>query len=271
MKNIDFSDFDKNIGFDEDISALFEKIKNLKEQKKAISLSLEKDFSFKDSIDLMANAETKIEKLLKEKKEIENLRLLLDKKAPLNIDDKIQKFYELKNRESFLSLLNEKTNLIDEKIVLLKQNNFDIDKDLHLDLISIKDRYKEIYKNIDRMKIEKAEIEHVIANITNSYEITSLTPYLSKDITNNITELSKKLKDENNYTKKEIETIKKQCYLIVNHIKVLEGVWYREPEGCWIIPLVYQEEVIASLKIYYDGEHIIPDYEATNDMAYYGL
>ncbi len=70
-----------------------------------------------------------------------------------------------------------------------------------------------------------------------------------------------------------LSTIRKQLDTIVNNLQVLEGVWYREPEGCWIVPLVYKGEVIASLKIYYDGIHVVPvvpDYEATKEMAYYG-
>ncbi|NOY09705.1 MAG: hypothetical protein GXP33_12790 [Spirochaetes bacterium] len=67
-----------------------------------------------------------------------------------------------------------------------------------------------------------------------------------------------------------LKTIRKQLDTIVTNLQILKGVWYREPEGCWIVPLAYKGEVITSLKIYYDGIHVIPDYEAAREMAYNG-
>ncbi len=67
-----------------------------------------------------------------------------------------------------------------------------------------------------------------------------------------------------------LEKIKDQFEKIVNNMQILEGVWFSQPEACWIVPIAYRGEVIASLKIYHDGIHVIPDNNASREMAYYG-
>ncbi len=67
-----------------------------------------------------------------------------------------------------------------------------------------------------------------------------------------------------------MENLQNQFLKIVNGLQILNGVWYREPEGCWLVPLAYRGEIITTLRIYYDGIHIVPDYEASREMAYYG-
>ncbi len=67
-----------------------------------------------------------------------------------------------------------------------------------------------------------------------------------------------------------LESLQHKLTDVVNNLQILNGVWYREPEGCWIVPLAYRGEIITNLKIYYDGEHIVPDYRASREMAYYG-
>ncbi len=66
------------------------------------------------------------------------------------------------------------------------------------------------------------------------------------------------------------ESLQNKLISIVNNLQILEGVWYREPEGCWIVPLAYRGEIITTLRVYYDGIHIVPNYEASREMAYYG-
>jgi len=67
-----------------------------------------------------------------------------------------------------------------------------------------------------------------------------------------------------------LETIRDHFEGIVNNMQILEGVWFSQAEACWIIPVAYQGVVIATLKIYYDGIHVIPDYNSSREMAYYG-
>ncbi len=67
-----------------------------------------------------------------------------------------------------------------------------------------------------------------------------------------------------------LETIKRTLPSIVGDLEVLKGAEYREPENAWIIPLAYKSMIVAHLKIYADGIHILPDYPANQEMRAYG-
>ncbi len=66
------------------------------------------------------------------------------------------------------------------------------------------------------------------------------------------------------------QAIEDQFNKIVSDMKILNGAWFRQPEACWIVPVAYNGEIIAFLRIYYDGIHVVPDYNASREMAYYG-
>ncbi len=66
------------------------------------------------------------------------------------------------------------------------------------------------------------------------------------------------------------QAIEAQFNKIVNDMKILNGAWFRQPEASWIVPVAYNGEIIAFLRIYYDGIHVVPDYNASREMAYYG-
>ncbi len=57
---------------------------------------------------------------------------------------------------------------------------------------------------------------------------------------------------------------------VISKIEVVDGASYREPEACWVIPLVYDSMIIAHIKIYTDGIHVIPDYVADREMKWFG-
>ncbi len=67
-----------------------------------------------------------------------------------------------------------------------------------------------------------------------------------------------------------LETIKRTLPSIVGGLEVLNGAEYREPENAWIVPLAYKSMIVAHLKIYADGIHIVPDYPANQEMRAYG-
>jgi len=67
-----------------------------------------------------------------------------------------------------------------------------------------------------------------------------------------------------------IENIKRNLPTIVSSLKILNGAEYRAPESAWCIPLAYKNMIVAHLKIYTDGIHIIPDYPANQEMQAYG-
>ena len=67
-----------------------------------------------------------------------------------------------------------------------------------------------------------------------------------------------------------IENIREKLPAIIHALEVLNGAEYREPESVWVIPLAYKSMIVAHLKIYIDGIHIVPDYPANQEMQLYG-
>lgn len=67
-----------------------------------------------------------------------------------------------------------------------------------------------------------------------------------------------------------IENIRNNLPAIVRALEVLNGAEYREPESVWAIPLAYKGMIVAHLKIYVDGIHVVPDYPANQEMQLYG-
>jgi hypothetical protein len=67
-----------------------------------------------------------------------------------------------------------------------------------------------------------------------------------------------------------IENVKRNLPAIVNSLEILNGAEYREPESVWCIPLAYKDMIVARLKIYVDGIHVVPDYPANQEMKAYG-
>jgi len=71
-------------------------------------------------------------------------------------------------------------------------------------------------------------------------------------------------------TAAQIENIRSNLPTIIRSLEVLNGAEYREPESAWIVPLAYNGMIVAHLKIYVDGIHIMPDYPANQEMQLYG-
>ncbi|WP_456371015.1 hypothetical protein [Thermodesulfatator atlanticus] len=53
---------------------------------------------------------------------------------------------------------------------------------------------------------------------------------------------------------------------IIPQLKVLEGVKFRMPESCFVVPFAYQNLIVGELKIYYDGVHVVPDYPLDSEI-----
>jgi hypothetical protein len=43
-----------------------------------------------------------------------------------------------------------------------------------------------------------------------------------------------------------------------------------EPEACWSFPVAMDNQIVAHIKIYYDGIHVVQDYSANQEMIFYG-
>ncbi len=67
-----------------------------------------------------------------------------------------------------------------------------------------------------------------------------------------------------------VDRIKGELPGIVVRLQVLDGAEYREPEACWVVPLAVDGKIVAHVKVYYDGVHIIPDYPVDQEMRVYG-
>ena len=67
-----------------------------------------------------------------------------------------------------------------------------------------------------------------------------------------------------------IEQIKGDLPGIMTRLQVLNGAEYREPEACWVVPLAVDGKIVAHVKVYYDGIHIVPDYPVDQEMRAYG-
>ena len=63
-----------------------------------------------------------------------------------------------------------------------------------------------------------------------------------------------------------LEKIQTEMPNIIKELDLLNGAEYREPEYCWIIPLSYKGMIVAHVKVYYDGIHVVPDYKAEAEM-----
>lgn len=68
----------------------------------------------------------------------------------------------------------------------------------------------------------------------------------------------------------EVGQIKNKLNEIIKELKVVEAVEYREPENAWIIPITYRGIRVSELKITGNGEYIIPDYVADQEMNLIG-
>lgn len=50
-------------------------------------------------------------------------------------------------------------------------------------------------------------------------------------------------------------------------LTVLEGAEFREPEFCWALPVTYKGRIVAHIKISAQGDGIVPDKKAEEEMS----
>ncbi len=67
-----------------------------------------------------------------------------------------------------------------------------------------------------------------------------------------------------------VETVKKSLPVIIQNLKILPAAEFLEPETSWSFPVVYNNTVVAHLRVYYDGIHIMQDFPANQEMSFYG-
>ena len=68
----------------------------------------------------------------------------------------------------------------------------------------------------------------------------------------------------------EISKVKSNLSAIISNLKILPAAEFIEPEACWSFPIVIGNIIVAHIKIYYDGIHVLQDYIANQEMKFYG-
>ncbi|WP_456426686.1 hypothetical protein [Desulfurobacterium sp.] len=63
------------------------------------------------------------------------------------------------------------------------------------------------------------------------------------------------------------ELLRKEHERIVKELVPLDGVEYREPERCWVVPLSFKGKIVGKVKVSEDGRFIIPDYPAEREAG----
>ena len=68
----------------------------------------------------------------------------------------------------------------------------------------------------------------------------------------------------------QIQAVKSRLTTLIHELRILPAAEFREPEASWVFPVALGNTIVAHLKVYYDGIHIVPDYPANQEMTYYG-
>ncbi len=67
-----------------------------------------------------------------------------------------------------------------------------------------------------------------------------------------------------------ISLIKSNLSSVIGNLKILQAAEFMEPEACWSFPMAIGNIIVAHIKVYYDGIHVMEDYIANQEMAFYG-
>ncbi len=73
-----------------------------------------------------------------------------------------------------------------------------------------------------------------------------------------------------NQNTNQLQAIKTRLTTVIHGLKILPVAEFMEPEASWCFPVAFGNKIVAHLKVYYDGIHIVPDYPANQEMTYYG-
>ncbi|MCF6269458.1 MAG: hypothetical protein L3J41_07100 [Melioribacteraceae bacterium] len=68
----------------------------------------------------------------------------------------------------------------------------------------------------------------------------------------------------------EINSIKSNLSSVIGNLRILPAAEFMEPEACWSFPVVIGNIIVAHIKVYYDGIHVMEDYITNQEMAFYG-
>ncbi len=222
LKKINLIDLDKNICVDENILNIIDEIKRFQDKKQALQISIDNDLNSKKNLYLAKKKTIEIDKLLNEKNHIDSLIEKINRKDMTIYSD----MFDFKNSNLPIAFLKQKTNFLNDEIELLKLNDSEsnMKKLSLLDLNSAKDLHLQLDKSKDELNLEIDQIKYILNKINSKdFQISSISIFLPADLIKNIIEISKKIKDEKNYTSKEIDTLRQEYDLekkyIINHLE----------------------------------------------------
>jgi len=68
----------------------------------------------------------------------------------------------------------------------------------------------------------------------------------------------------------QIQSIKSKLSSVIGNLKFLPAAEFMEPEACWSFPVAMGNSIVAHIKVYYDGIHVVQDFVANQEMTFYG-
>jgi len=68
----------------------------------------------------------------------------------------------------------------------------------------------------------------------------------------------------------QIQSVKSTLSAVMSNLKIIPAAEFMEPEACWSFPVASGNTIVAHIKIYYDGIHVVQDYAANQEMIFYG-
>ena len=68
----------------------------------------------------------------------------------------------------------------------------------------------------------------------------------------------------------EIGRVRSNLSAAIGNLKILPVAEFMEPEACWSFPVAFGNIIVAHIKVYYDGIHVIEDFITNQEMAFYG-
>ena len=68
----------------------------------------------------------------------------------------------------------------------------------------------------------------------------------------------------------QIQSIKSGLSSVIGNLTILPAAEFMEPEACWSFPIAMGNTIVAHIKVYYDGIHVVQDYMANQEMTFYG-
>jgi len=68
----------------------------------------------------------------------------------------------------------------------------------------------------------------------------------------------------------QLQVIKSRLSSLIAKLKIQPLAEFIAPEACWSFPVATGNIIVAHIKVYYDGIHVVQDYAANQEMTFYG-